>query len=229
MMNIAENFARVKENVAQAAVRSGRRPEDIELIVVTKFVDIARIDEAVKAGARSVGENRAQELTEKLEYFNSVGVVKNFIGQLQTNKVKYIVGNVSLIQSVDRLELAREISRRASAAGIVQDVLVEVNIGGEEQKGGAASDGAAEFIRIISAMPGIGVKGIMCVPPHVGEADVRKYFAQMRKLFEDIKKQELENVEMKHLSMGMSGDYTAAIEEGSNMVRVGTAIFGPRY
>ena len=229
MMNIAENFARVKENVAQAAVRSGRRPEDIELIVVTKFVDIARIDEAVKAGARSVGENRAQELTEKLEYFNSVGVVKNFIGQLQTNKVKYIVGNVSLIQSVDRLELAREISRRASAAGIVQDILVEVNIGGEEQKGGAASDEAAEFIRIISAMPGIGVKGIMCVPPHVGEADVRKYFAQMRKIFEDIKKQELENVEMRHLSMGMSGDYTAAIEEGSNMVRVGTAIFGPRY
>lgn len=149
------------------------------------------------------------------------------IGQLQTNKVKYVIGNASLIQSVDRLELAKEISRLAVKAGITQDVLAEVNIGGEAQKGGIAPDELKDLLSIISELPGIRVKGLMCVPPAVGE-EARRYFASMRRLFEDIASAGIPGVDMRELSMGMSGDYKSAIKEGATMVRVGTAIFGAR-
>ena len=147
---------------------------------------------------------------------------------MQTNKVKYVIGYANLIQSVDRLELAKEISRLAVKAGITQNVLAEVNIGGEAQKGGIAPDELKDLISVISELPGIRVKGLMCVPPAVGEGEARRYFASMRRLFEDIGSAGIPGVDMQELSMGMSGDYRSAIKEGATMVRVGTAIFGAR-
>ncbi len=227
-MSIADNYIRIKENIASACALAGRRPEEVRLIAVTKYVDIGRIGEAVAAGARSVGENRVQEYREKQAFFNDNGLDVHLIGQLQTNKVKYLVGNGVLIQSLDRMELAGEISRVASNRGVIQDTLVEVNIGDEAQKGGIRVDELIPFIEVVSAMPGIRIKGLMCVPPAVGEDGARSYFAAMRRLFEDIRSRNIPNVDMLELSMGMSGDYKAAVLEGATMVRVGTAIFGAR-
>ncbi len=152
----------------------------------------------------------------------------HFIGQLQTNKVKYIIGRVKTIQSVDRIELANEISRLAQKKNIVQDVLIEVNIGSEPQKGGAEPDKLNEFLSSISRLPGIRVDGLMCIPPAVDGENVRRYFAMMRELFEKAKGYDMPNVFMNTLSMGMSGDYRAAVAEGATMVRVGRALFGER-
>ena len=227
-MSIYDNTKRVMEDIATAAVASGRKPEDVELIAVTKFVDTARISEAVAAGIASVGENRVQECVEKLDFFNENELNVHLIGQLQTNKVKYVIGKVRLIQSVDRLSLAQTISGLASARGLVQNILIEVNIGSEEQKGGVSVQELPDFISGISVMPGIRVKGLMCVPPAVGAEEARGYFVSMRKLFEGIRAIDIPNVDMEKLSMGMSGDYKAAIAEGATMVRIGTALFGAR-
>ena len=227
-MSIYDNYCSIRDAVAEAAITAGRDPKEVRLIGVTKFHPIADIEPAVAAGLTSVGENRVQELLEKFDYFHSAGLDVNLIGQLQTNKVKYVIGKVSLIQSMDRLELAKEVDKRARAASLVQDVLIEVNIGGEEQKGGILPEQLPDFLGLLSDMPGIRVKGLMCIPPAVGEQEARGYFAAMRKLFFDLKAQRLANIEMEHLSMGMSGDYRAAILEGATMVRVGTAIFGVR-
>ncbi|MDR0840969.1 MAG: YggS family pyridoxal phosphate-dependent enzyme [Christensenellaceae bacterium] len=227
-MCIAENYLALEANIAEACRRSGRPREEVRLIAVTKYVEMERIDQAVRAGAREVGENRAQELVRKMEYFDAAGVKKHLIGQLQTNKVKYILGKVELIQSVDRLELAHEISRLAAKQSIEQGALVEVNIGGEAQKGGISPKALPEFLSVVSALPGIRVKGLMCIPPLVGEADARRYFAAMKRLFDQMAELCIPNVEMRELSMGMSGDYMAAILEGATMVRVGTALFGAR-
>ena len=224
-MSIRDNYLTVMENIAAACAQCGRGEAEVKLITVTKFVDTGRIAEAVAAGARHVGENRAQEFRDKLDFFKENGLDAHLIGQLQTNKVK---GNASLIQSVDRLELAKEISRLAVKAGITQNVLAEVNIGGEAQKGGIAPDELKDLLSIISELPGIRVKGLMCVPPAVGEEEARRYFASMRRLFEDIASAGIPGVDMRELSMGMSGDYKSAIKEGATMVRVGTAIFGAR-
>lgn len=227
-MTIAEKYNEIMENIAIAAKKSGRRAEDITLVAVSKFIDEARISEAYAAGARVFGESRAQELNQKLEMFDSFGADVHFIGQLQTNKVKYVVGHVNTIQSVDRMELAEEISRIAKKRGTVQRILVEVNIGSEPQKGGAEGDKLNEFLTSISRMDAIEVNGLMCIPPAVGEDAVRAYFAKMRELFEKTKGYDLPNVFMNTLSMGMSGDYRAAIAEGATMVRVGSALFGER-
>ena len=227
-MSIADNYIRVMENIASACMEAGRRPEDVKLIAVTKYVDTERIAEAVAAGARSVGENRVQEYRDKKDFFTANGLDVHLIGQLQTNKVKYVVGNGVLIQSLDRIELAKEISRVASNKGVIQDTLVEVNIGGEAQKGGIAVDGLVPFLELVSALPNIRVRGLMCVPPAVGQDGARAYFAAMRRLFEDIRGMNMPNVDMLELSMGMSGDYKAAVLEGATMVRVGTGIFGAR-
>ena len=224
-MSIRDNYLTVMENIAAACAQCGRGEGEVKLITVTKFVDTGRIAEAVAAGARHVGENRAQEFRDKLDFFKENGLDAHLIGQLQTNKVKYVIGNASLIQSVDRLELAKEISRLAVKAGITQNVLAEVNIGGE---GGIAPDELKDLISVISELPGIRVKGLMCVPPAVGEEEARMYFASMRRLFEDIASAGIPGVDMRELSMGMSGDYKSAIKEGATMVRVGTAIFGAR-
>lgn len=226
---VATNFRRVKDNISEAAISCGRRPEDSELIAVTKFVDEERILAAVQAGARSVGENRVQEYLKKAELFKSNNLNADIIGRLQTNKVKYIVGDVRLIQSVDRLSLAQEIDRIAKARNCVQNILVEVNIGDEEQKGGIAVSKLKDFLYEVSAMQGVCVKGLMCIPPAVGEDEARGYFARMKKLFDETSAEKISGVFMEELSMGMSGDYMAAVKEGATMVRVGSAIFGARY
>ena len=191
-------------------------------------MDEERIRLAHEAGANVFGESRAQELGEKMPMFEEFGADVHFIGQLQTNKVKYIIGRVKTIQSVDRIELANEISRLAQKKNIVQDVLIEVNIGSEPQKGGAEPDKLNEFLSSISRLPGIRVDGLMCIPPAVDGENVRRYFAMMRELFEKAKGYDMPNVFMNTLSMGMSGDYRAAVAEGATMVRIGRALFGER-
>lgn len=228
-IDVYSNFLRVKDEVAESAVKSGRRPEDIRLVAVTKFVEAERIAPAFRAGCLEVGENRAQELTEKFDFFKANGQTVHFIGQLQLNKIKYLVGRADLIQSADRPEAFSEISRLAEKRGVKQSCLVEINIGAEPQKAGIAPNDLPELLKRISDMPDIFVKGLMCIPPAAGDRDARYYFAKMRELFEDMKGIELPGIDMQILSMGMSGDYTSAIAEGANMVRVGSAIFGPRH
>lgn len=227
-MNIAENYRIVKDRIAEAAVRSGRRPEDVRLVAVTKFVDTARIKEAIEAGAVEVGENRAQELEDKFGFFKENGQTVHFIGQLQLNKVKYLVGRADLIQSADRPEAFSEIARLAEKHGVVQNTLVEINIGEEPQKGGIAPQDASELLKRISDMPCVRVRGLMCIPPAAGGQDASYYFKRMKELFENIKAMNIPGVSMELLSMGMSGDYPSAVAEGANMVRVGSAIFGAR-
>lgn len=228
IVNVAENFRRVKETVAEAAERSGRRPEDVRLIAVTKFVDKERIREAIDAGGTEVGENRAQELVDKYDFFKENGQTVHFIGQLQLNKVKYLIGRADLIQSADRFEVFAEIERLAEKRGIRQNTLVEVNIGNEPQKGGIAPGELRELMTRISDMPHVCVKGLMCIPPAAGAEDARVWFRRMKELFENIKAAGIPGIDMELLSMGMSGDYPSAIAEGANMVRVGSAIFGAR-
>lgn len=227
-MLIAQNYEIIRENMEAACQKAGRKAEEVRLIAVTKFVPVERIAEAVEAGIREVGENRPQEFASKLEFFEKQGLTSHLIGQLQTNKVKYVIGGAALIQSVDRIELANEISRLAKKRELTQNVLVEVNIGEEPQKAGVLPGELPAFLEMVSALPGVQVKGLMCIPPNVGEGGVRPYFARMRRLFEELGSCAPSGVRMDELSMGMSGDYTAAILEGATMVRVGTALFGAR-
>ncbi len=225
-MCIAENYERIQDGIADACAASGRRTEDITLIAVTKFVPIERIAPALELGVRHVGENRAQELVQKLDFFKSRLCDIHFIGQLQTNKVKYIIGQVGLVQSVDRIQLVQELERQAAHLDVVQDILVQVNIGHEVQKGGIDEGNLVSFLGSMQDMPHIRVKGLMCVPPALDEEEAKPYFARMRTLFEQCKS--IPGVAMQHLSMGMSGDYKVAIREGATMVRVGSALFGAR-
>ena len=219
---------RIRESILEAEAQAGRKAGSVRLIGVTKFKSIEEIRPALEAGLAEIGENRAQEFNDKFEFFSGFGVKKHFIGGLQLNKVKYLVGRADLIQSVDRLPLAAEINRLAVLRGVIQPVLIEVNIGAEEQKSGIAPEKLPELLETVSAMPGIAVKGLMCVPPAGSEDEARPYFAEMRELFEKLRGFPAGNVSMEELSMGMSGDYKAAISEGATMVRIGSAIFGPR-
>ena len=228
-MSIADNYNMIQENIEKACQKAGRRKEDVRFIAVTKFVDEERIAQAIACGAREVGENRVQEWQKKKEFFRNEHVSVHLIGQLQTNKVKYIIDEgLELIQSVDRLALAQEIEKQCAQHACAQDVLLEVNIGDEAQKGGIEKDEITRLLDEISAFSHIRVKGLMCIPPAVGAEEARCYFARMRVLFERLAGYSAPNVQMQHLSMGMSGDYTVAIEEGATMVRVGTALFGAR-
>ncbi len=228
-MSVRDNCFEIRGNIEKACAKARRNVEDITLIAVTKFVDEERIAQAIDCGVSEVGENRVQEWERKYDFFTERGVKMHLIGQLQTNKVKYIINKgLSLVQSVDRLSLAQEIEKQCSLHDCRQDVLLEVNIGGEEQKGGIEIKALPGLLDEISALPHINVKGLMCIPPAVGAEDARRYFAQMRGVFDDLAAYKAPNVEMRVLSMGMSGDYTVAIEEGATMVRVGTAMFGSR-
>lgn len=227
-MSVRENLFEIRENIARAASEAGRRPEEITLVAVTKFVDAARIREALDCGVTDAGENRVQELTGKLSLFAEFGARVHLIGQLQTNKVKYVIGKSASIQSVDRSALAAEISREAVKKNVVQDVLVEINVGCEPQKGGVVPEALFQFLETVSVLPNVRLRGLMCIPPDVGEEDARRYFARMRELFHKAAALGLPGARVDTLSMGMSGDYRAAIAEGSNMVRIGTALFGPR-
>ncbi len=227
-MSIRDNYQRILEDMATACARSSRKMEDVQLLAVTKFVSVERIQEALELGITRVGENRAQELVEKLDFFTKFACEVHFIGQLQTNKVKYITGQVDLVQSVDRPQLAQELQRQAKLRNVEQDVLIEVNIGEESQKGGIAPDALIPFLASMEMMPNLHVKGLMCIPPALGEEQARPYFAKMRQLFERVAQQRMPHIQMQHLSMGMTGDFRAAIEEGATIVRIGTGLFGAR-
>ncbi len=225
-MEIRESYELIQEHIASACASCGRKTQEITFVAVTKFVPVERIAEALDLGVTHVGENRAQELTQKLEFFQNRKCDIHFIGQLQTNKVKYIIGRVDLVQSVDRIQLAQELERHAAQHNIMQNILVQVNIGAEPQKGGIDEYNLSEFLHSMVDMPHLKVMGLMCVPPDVGAEQARPYFAKMRGLWEASK--HIPGVTMQHLSMGMSGDYVAAIQEGATMIRLGSALFGGR-
>ncbi len=226
---IAENIAKIRENMVRAALAAGRRPEEILLCAATKMNDAARVREAVAAGVDCCGENRVQELTQKLAEHAYDGAPVHFIGHLQTNKVKQVVGKVSLIQSVDRLELLRCIEHEAEKQGILQDILLEVNVAAEESKSGFTPELAPEIAAQMVEYPHCRLRGLMAIPP-ISEknGDNCRYFEKIHTIAVDITAKKYDNVCMDCLSMGMSEDYADAIACGSTMIRVGTAIFGAR-
>lgn len=228
MVDIKKNLETVRTNIKQAAERVGRNPEDITLITVTKNFDVSCINTAIDAGIQDAGENRVQEMLSKIDAVKAP-LNWHMIGHLQTNKVKYIIDKVKMIHSVDTIKLLREIDKEAKKHALVCDVLLEVNIAGEESKFGIDPSTVYEMVRQAEQMPNICVKGLMTVAPYVEDPNEnRPYFKGIYDLFTAIKKTQSGNVDMQYLSMGMSGDYEVAIEEGSNMVRVGSAIFGKR-
>ena len=226
---IRENVQRVREQMAEAARAAGRDPAEIRLCAATKMNDAEAVRQAVEAGVDCCGENRVQELVQKLPQGAYDGVPLHFIGHLQTNKVRQVVGVVDVIESVDRLELLDCIQKEAAKKGLVQDIFLEVNIGGEASKSGFTVEEAREIAAKMGRYPALRLRGLMAIPP-ISEkpGDNRRYFAEMRNLFVDISGKTYDNVSMDCLSMGMSDDFPDAIAEGSTMVRVGTAIFGPR-
>lgn len=226
-MDIRERILEINENIASAARQAGRDPDEIKLIAVTKTVGEAPIREAAACGICAAGENRVQELTKKLPLFESLGMEIHLIGQLQTNKVKYVIGNVSLIHSVDRLSLAGELERVCALKNAAQDILIEVNIGGEPQKGGVSEPELVRLLEGVSAFEHVNVKGLMCVPPS-GAESAKRCFSKLRELAFRTASLKIPDTEMRELSMGMSGDYIEAIGEGATMVRVGSLIFGSR-
>jgi pyridoxal phosphate enzyme (YggS family) len=227
-MSVSENFKIVMDRIASAAKRAGRDPSSVRLVVVTKTVDCGRIAEAVAAGAAILGENRVQEAKEKIEALGKIASW-HLIGHLQTNKAKYAVRLFELIHSVDNLELAAEIDRQAAKIGKVQDILIEVNIAGEASKAGMAVKGAPALVREAARLKNISIRGLMTMPPYSeNPEDSRPYFTVLRELAETIAKEKIPSISMQELSMGMSGDFKVAIEEGATLVRVGTAIFGDR-
>lgn len=223
-----DNYKRIKASIEETAIKAGRKPDEVKLMCVTKTVEAQYINPVLELGADLIGENRVQEYLGKRDSLKLDGVEKHLIGHLQTNKVRQIVGEVDMIESVDSIKLAKEISKESIKKNVVTDILVEVNIGKEESKSGIYTEGLEELICEIAELEGIKINGLMTIPPICDDDEVRKYFSQMHKIFEDIKEKNLSGVNMNILSMGMSGDYEAAIYEGSNIVRVGSAIFGAR-
>lgn len=222
-----KNYAEILARVAAAAQKSGRKPEDIKILAATKTVPADFINYAIGKGINHIGENRVQEFLSKENDVNP-SAHRHFIGHLQTNKVKDIVGKVELIQSVHSIKLAREIGKVSTKKGIVTDVLIEVNIGGEESKSGFAPEQTEAAVQEISEIEGVRVCGLMTIPPICENNEKnREYFTKMYKLFVEISSKRIYN-NIKMLSMGMSDDYETAIECGANMVRIGTALFGRR-
>ena len=228
-MSIAENVARIKQEIAKAAIAAGRNPEDILLCAATKMNDADAVREAIRAGVDCCGENRVQELTLKQSQNAYTGAPVHFIGHLQTNKVKQVVGKVALIQSVDSVRLLEAINKEAAKQGIVQDILLEVNVAKEESKSGFALEEMESVLSQMGRFPAIRVLGFMAIPPICqNSTENHKFFQKMYNLSVDITRKKYDNVYVNILSMGMSGDYADAIACGSTMIRVGTAIFGAR-
>ena len=220
--NIALNIENVKQNIEQACLRSGRNPKDVTLIAVSKTKPNEMLMDAYNAGMRTFGENYVQELVSKIDTLPD-DIEWHMIGHLQTNKVKYIVGKVAMIHSVDSLKLAREISKEAVKRSVTADILIEVNVALEENKFGI------ETVTEIAKLPGLNIRGLMTSAPYVSNPeDNRKYFRDLKQLCVDINSKNIDNIHMDVLSMGMTNDYITAVEEGATMVRVGTAIFGAR-
>ena len=225
---IDENYKYIKNAIAEAALKSGRQPEDVRFMAVTKTVQPFIVNRAIAAGVGLIGENKVQELLGKLDELRTDGLEMHIIGHLQSNKVRKIVTVVRMIQSVDSLSLAQEISRRATENGVTMDVLTEVNIGCEWSKTGFAYDEITERSLAVDQLPGVNVRGFMAIPPVCEtEDEARGYFEKTRRLFEDAKPL-FNKPDFDTLSMGMSADYAAAVLEGSTLVRVGSALFGRR-
>lgn len=227
--DIEYNLDVINEKIAESAIRSGRKPEDVQLMAVTKTVDPIFINYALDYGVKLIGENRVQEMLRKKPDLHLQGVDKHLIGHLQTNKAGQIVGEVDMIQSVDSLKIAKEIGKQSAKKGIVTDVLLEINVGAEESKTGFSKSEFFENLYEIAKIPNIQIKGLMTVPPICeNNTDLCKFFENMFNIYVDIKAKKLDNITMSILSMGMSGDYEEAIKCGSNLVRIGSSIFGPR-
>ena len=228
-MTITENVARVRAEIAAAAIAAGRDPAAITLVAASKMNDAARVREAIAAGVDACGENRVQEMLEKLAQGAYEGAPLHFIGHLQTNKVKQVVGKVSLIHGADSLHLLEAIERCAAHRGLVQDLLLEINIGAEPSKSGFAPEALPEALAAAAGFPHIRVRGLMAIPPAgLSDDENRLNFTKMKQLFVDNDEKKYDNISMDFLSMGMSADYACAVACGANMVRVGSAIFGPR-
>ena len=228
-MSITENVHMARQKINAAAESVGRSGSEVRLLAATKMNGPEAVQEAIRAGVDICAENRVQEFLSKNAVNAYAPCCVHFIGHLQKNKVKYLVGAVELIHSVDSEELMDAISRRAQALGIVQDVLLEVNIGGEASKSGVSPDGLEALLNHAAACPGLHVKGLMTIPPAVSAGEENRwYFRRMYELFVDIRRKTYDNVSMAELSMGMSGDYEEAVRCGATIVRLGTALFGPR-
>ena len=228
-MSLEENIRKVRENMAAAAREAGRDPAEITLVAATKVQSDDTIRAAIAAGVTVCGENRVQEMTAHLTADAYAGAKLHFIGHLQTNKVNKVVGRVDLIESVGSEHLLKAVDKQAAKLGLVQDILLEVNVGGEESKSGVAPGEVWALAQKALELPNVRLRGLMAIPPVAGEEGNRGFFREMRQLFVDIKRKMGDNeADMDCLSMGMSGDYMDAIREGATLVRVGTALFGAR-
>jgi len=227
MGNITENLNRVRQRIAEAAYRCGRNPKEITLVAVTKTVSPERINEAIRAGVTIIGENRVQELRKKKEYLLPTTI--HMIGHLQTNKAKYAVDLFDMIQSVDSYKLAVELQKRCESKNKKMPILIEVNTSGESSKFGCKPEETEDLVGKISEFLALEIKGLMTIGPLTeNKNEVRQAFRMLKKLYENIRSQKFSNVNFEFLSMGMSSDFEVAVEEGSNMVRIGSAIFGLR-
>lgn len=229
LTDIKYNYDFINEKIAEAAMKAGKTRDDITFLSATKTVEPEYINYAISLGLSYIGENKVQELLSKYDQYNLENCSLQFIGHLQSNKVRQIVGKVDLIQSIDSMKLAKEVSKCSLKNNITSDILVEVNIGKEENKSGIMPEMLEKLVEEISTLPAVNVKGLMTIPPICEKKDeIRRYFEKMNRLFLDISSKKLDNVSMDILSMGMSSDYYEAILEGANMVRIGSALFGNR-
>lgn len=227
--DVEYNYKTICENIEKAAEASGRKKEDITFLAATKTVDVEVINYAISLGLDHIGENKVQELLSKYDNYDLRNCSLQFIGHLQSNKVRQIIDKVNLIQSVDSLKLAKEVSRQATLHNKTMDILIEVNIGSEESKSGVAPEMLTDLLYEVKDLPSINIKGLMSIPPICdNKQKICKYFYNMHNLFLDIKGKNIDNINMDILSMGMSQDYYEAILEGATMIRVGSSLFGPR-
>jgi pyridoxal phosphate enzyme (YggS family) len=225
---LSENIDAVQKRISEAAGRAGRNPSTVKLLAATKAVPVARIREAISCGLKLFGENYVQEARSKIEEVGP-GVFWHLIGRLQTNKARYAVRIFDLIHSLDNEDLAIELNRRAAAVPRIMPVLIEVNLSGEENKGGLAPDALLPFLEKVAALPNLSVRGLMTMPPFFADPEkARPYFRRLEELGEEIQSRKIPNIRLEELSMGMTGDFEVAIEEGATIVRIGTALFGPR-
>ena len=227
-MDLSENLRQVEENICKACKKAGRKRSDVTLIAVSKTKPVEMLQEIYDQNIRDFGENKVQEMCDKMEVLPK-DIKWHMIGHLQTNKIKYIIGKTELIHSVDSLHLAQEISKQSVKHNVQADILIEINIANEETKFGIDAGDTIQLVREIAGLPNIHIKGLMTIAPFVeNPEDNRLYFRRIHQLSVDITKENIDNVSMDVLSMGMTGDYMVAIEEGATMVRVGTGIFGER-
>ena len=225
---LTENVKEVEKHIQAACERAGRSRDEVKLIAVSKTKPVADIEEVLSTGILDYGENKVQELADKYEVLPK-NIHWHMIGHLQRNKVKYLMGKVAMIHSVDSLRLAEQIEHEAAKADTVVNILIEVNVAGEESKFGTTCEAAIELVKNVAHMPHLKIKGLMTIAPFTENPEEnRVYFRKLRQLSVDIKSKNIDNVDMDELSMGMTGDYEVAIEEGATMVRVGTGIFGER-